>query len=619
MKKIFSLVFALILIVTCIPVAAVISSPYEKYGDYAWQWDYNDLYCYIGETGVTETNVIIEYDVSASGSNEGLAWSLWTDIDSSVKKELVIDVTEGMAYIGNDYNSSDFDAEASFFVFYSGVDEWNHVKYIFDNGKATININGFDVVSAEGVAAPTDKYFVNIYGGVLTVDNWTISDLEGNVLYYENFEGLADTGFSMGFGSKVKLAIHRGRRFQSEGAYLNGEYYISGLDLGQSQIWEFDLWLEDENSMLSIVADGGDTRYTIGYDFIGVTASGNDSGYSETEIIPTEWSDEGVGLETSGWCRIKIELNVNGKDKIYKDIYVDGHTLEKSFVWTGSAASKEYSDDCLTIDTFDPALGISTGVVIDDLFIKGNKGYGPYEFEDGDKEIFDLAEYSDECEVRWVKVLPEGCLHKCEHIRYQYKEATCTEYGATGWLLCADCTCTLEMSLIVPKLPHEESDWVILEEAGYFNDGLRIKKCVTCGEEIAREVIPADNEDFGLNADNESGLVSGVPSGFTAEEFVSKFEKLGKSVTVTDSEGNTPRYVGTGCVVTFEGEKYTVCVKGDLTGDGVTSAKDIFKVKKHTVGTSELDGIYFDAADINGDGKLNAKDSLALRRAMVNG
>ncbi len=619
MKKVLSLVLVLFMLVTCIPVGAVNTSAYEQYGDYSWRWSDSDVFCYVGDTGVTETNVVIEYDVYANYGSEGLAWSLVTGTDSESKKELIFDGAESMVYIGNDYSSSDFDAEGSCFgLFAVGDDEWNHVKYTFDNGKVTVSINGFDAASAEGIAAPVGSYYVNIYSGYLNVDNWKISDLEGNVLYFENFEGLGDTCFSMGFGTKMENYIHRGRRFQSEGAYLNGEYCIPGVDLGQSQVWNFDLWLEDENATISIVADGGDTRYTVGYDFLGVTVAGDGSGYSETEIISTEWSEDGVGLETAGWCSVEIKLNVNGKDTIRTDIFAAGHALYKSFEWEGSSVSKEYSDNCIIIDTVNSELGTSTGVVIDDLFIKGNKGYGPYEFEYGDKEIFELAENSDECEIRWVKVLNEGCLHKCEHIRHNAKEATCTEYGATGTLICADCTHTFEMSMIIPKLPHEESDWLVVEEAGHFNDGVRVKECLTCGKETARETLPMSKDDLGLNANNAGGIIEGVPSNVTAEQFVLRYKNMGMEVSVIDAEGNTPRYIGTGCKVTFEGNEYTVSVKGDLTGDGLISAKDLVRIKKAIIGTDSFEGVHFESADMDGNGKFNAKDSLYIRKALKN-
>ena len=102
-------------------------------------------------------------------------------------------------------------------------------------------------------------------------------------------------------------------------------------------------------------------------------------------------------------------------------------------------------------------------------------------------------------------------------------EATCTEAGLTAGIKCSVCgvilkaqaeiealghqwnvtikaTCTQEglntceacgKTSVIEKLPHTEGDWEVEEEPTFEADGLKVKYCTVCGEEIEQEVIPA--------------------------------------------------------------------------------------------------------------------------------
>ncbi len=78
----------------------------------------------------------------------------------------------------------------------------------------------------------------------------------------------------------------------------------------------------------------------------------------------------------------------------------------------------------------------------------------------------------------------------CEHV-FDLGETvapTCTEDGYTLHT-CENCGATVK-SDIVPAFGHTEGEWITEEEATNAKAGLKVKYCLTCGEEVAREIIP---------------------------------------------------------------------------------------------------------------------------------
>lgn len=58
-------------------------------------------------------------------------------------------------------------------------------------------------------------------------------------------------------------------------------------------------------------------------------------------------------------------------------------------------------------------------------------------------------------------------------------------------------------------------------------------------------------------------------------------------------------------------------VKGDVDGDGKVTAKDYILLKRAVMGTYTLTDEQKEAADINGDGKINAVDYMLVKRAVL--
>ena len=65
-------------------------------------------------------------------------------------------------------------------------------------------------------------------------------------------------------------------------------------------------------------------------------------------------------------------------------------------------------------------------------------------------------------------------------------------------------------------------------------------------------------------------------------------------------------------------DKYKIAVLGDVNGDGEVDARDSLRILKNSVGTYDLSGEYSIAADLNKDGFIDARDSLRVLKYSVN-
>ncbi len=64
------------------------------------------------------------------------------------------------------------------------------------------------------------------------------------------------------------------------------------------------------------------------------------------------------------------------------------------------------------------------------------------------------------------------------------------------------------------------------------------------------------------------------------------------------------------------GEPHDTIVPGDVNGDGKVNARDVTAIMKHMIGAAPK-GFIEAAADVNGDGKVNSRDVVAVMKAII--
>lgn len=86
---------------------------------------------------------------------------------------------------------------------------------------------------------------------------------------------------------------------------------------------------------------------------------------------------------------------------------------------------------------------------------------------------------------------------------------TCTEDGLTGKTYCSICNEILNPGKVIPATGHTLGEWVIEKQPTDSSEGLRVKRCTICGEELEREVIPSEN----INATQTGDSVNNSQTG----------------------------------------------------------------------------------------------------------
>lgn len=108
--------------------------------------------------------------------------------------------------------------------------------------------------------------------------------------------------------------------------------------------------------------------------------------------------------------------------------------------------------------------------------------------------------------------------------------------------------------------------------------------------------------------------LSGITPGSTIAAVRENIQ--GGTFTFYDSKGNlkTSGKVGTGTVIenTDTGERFCIIMYGELSGEGNINTSDKTSLVNYLLNKQSLEGVYLEAADINGDSKVNLKDYAAF-------
>lgn len=121
--------------------------------------------------------------------------------------------------------------------------------------------------------------------------------------------------------------------------------------------------------------------------------------------------------------------------------------------------------------------------------------------------------------------------------------------------------------------------------------------------------------------DSTSKIVSGIStlpvdtstfaSQFSSDGFVKVVKADGSAHTGNIATGNKVQVCDAAGNVK---STYTVLIYGDVNGDGKINARDLLSIQKNNIKVQALGGAYVTAADVNRDGKVNARDLLAVQK-----
>lgn len=141
-----------------------------------------------------------------------------------------------------------------------------------------------------------------------------------------------------------------------------------------------------------------------------------------------------------------------------------------------------------------------------------------------------------------------------------------------------------------------------------------------------KDTTTIENIIDNLGVKVNGGYLYGISTNLATSTIISSVQKLSPTATVrvTDASGNekSDGVIATGDKLILStavsgSATYTLCVNGDLNGDGGVDIRDLLRIQKHLLETSKLSGEYSLAADTNGDGKISSQDLLRIQKHIL--
>ena len=187
-------------------------------------------------------------------------------------------------------------------------------------------------------------------------------------------------------------------------------------------------------------------------------------------------------------------------------------------------------------------------------------------------------------------------------------------------------------------------EYVCLSEANCIYGAVMVKYCSHCGDIVSQYSTQPNGHDFtGWSEENgfmvcrcnvcryeksipcneffETPDDTAISGGFIKIAFGTNTDAL-KNAVVYDKNGKLrTAHICTGDTVVFtvNGVEYafTAAVSGDVNGDGKIDAKDYIALRRAILGITTLDDAAKLAGDRNGDGKINSADYIAIRKTLL--
>lgn len=152
------------------------------------------------------------------------------------------------------------------------------------------------------------------------------------------------------------------------------------------------------------------------------------------------------------------------------------------------------------------------------------------------------------------------------------------------------------------------------------------EKDITTPEEVKPvEEITVTKILSNLSIKNNNDMIYGFDLGTTKENITQKILKQNPNsivkITTNGGKDKTTSILSTGDKISITSNKetktYYIVIYGDLNGDGKINAKDLLALRKYLLGEQTLKDAYLKAASITKNSKITAKDLLALRKYLL--